>query len=792
MLMVLLCAALPPPVQGQEKSAIHLTARGEKLGEILEAFQWQSGIRLVFVNSMVDSFFVTGKIADPPAAALRKILLGTPFDFIQPRLDLWVIVPRSPTASLPASLAGVIVDAATQQPIEAANVFLPATPLGTTTDFRGYFKIEGIAPSRYDLTARRIGYQDSTVELTLWRNTHKNLQLTLIPKPLSVPEIIVESAYLSKPAGAFLSQQTVAANQLALPPVRNDGEIFEILHQQPGVSRRDLDDVFPHIEGGSATEVAVELDGMPIFVPTYGENRRSVFAAPIIANVTLHRAGYGPQLGEAMSGVVGLQTRDVAELAYSTRASVSLSGLTFSAKKNFSRWRWLGIGRSANFNGSFKPGVWQAHDLLNKFEYQISKQQKLTLLSLVSRGDLMQSNSQTPLKALSHGTGLRYSARTDSSQEFSGLFYHSALSNRQQESGFKLDLQKQLSNVFSANAGLHFFHLQSHGAAAVDSVGKFKYVWISFLDYDPRPVKIFEQSAVVLSPYWGLKAEKKLWRWQIGWRLPANLQNRLVRIEPRATLTFTPAKNFGMTLAGGRYHQFTDRSYATEAKSGDAIGAGEYVVRSGGEPSRATHLRGEISYQPRSAWEMAMAIFRKDYHFAGQYYLYRLNRAVWLLPLQRGESDGLEFWLGKVFGRSQGWMSYTFNRETYISAPGASFRPYFNRRHLFNLAFLHHLTGNWQLKGQYAKAGGFPGRDWASDYLKIQPAITPEEMARRYLVEAKDFGAHTQLAVGLSRQFIGPAQALAVDFIVVNTLQEKYSNVIHSDFKFWLAVHVSH
>jgi len=137
-------------------------------------------------------------------------------------------------------------------------------------------------------------------------------------------------------------------------------------------------------------------------------------------------------------------------------------------------------------------------------------------------------------------------------------------------------------------------------------------------------------------------------------------------------------------------------------------------------------------------------------------------------------------------------LSYTINHEKYTSAPGLSFRPYFNRRRLLNLALLRRFSGHWQLQGYYSSASGFPKRDWIENKFFIEPGITPEIIAQKYLVNAEETGAHQQMALGLSRLFAGPNKSLQFDLIAGNTLEEKYGNMLQSHFNFWFAVHFSH
>lgn len=781
-------AGPPPLLWAQSAPVIHLTAHREKLSTVLENFQQQSGIRLVFANSLVDSIQISIQITAAPEPALQKILQPTSFTFVALRPAFWVITPRPKTPS--PSLRGRVVDVATQQPLAAAKISLPGRHRYAITDSLGYFEFEHSPALKQKLLVQRIGYQDSTFDLPSVENFSFPFKLALLVQPFLVPEMVVEGRRLPKPFGGNLLQQTLSDDQLNAPPLYNDGDLLALLHQQPGVSRHNLYDVFPHLEGGSATEVAIELDGMPVFTPTYGENRRSIFSTESVARLNLHRAGYNAALGEALSGIVELQTREIADSTFSTRLNVSLNGVAVSTRKNSPRLGWLGVGRSANPAGNLAFDGLKSHDLFNKLEYRVAPQKSLTLLSIASLGALTQSNSTIAPQLWNHSTGLRYTASSDSAQKFSLLFYRAALASRLQEFGVKIDARKKWTKALESDAGLHFFHLQSQGAAVSDSAGYAKYVWISFIEYNPRPTAIFKQTATLLAPYWNLAIGAKAWQAQIGLRVPYNFRQQIGRFEPRVAVNFSPHPNWDFTFAGGRYHQFTDRNYATEAKSGDTIGAGEYVVRDGERPpSRATHWRAEASYHLNPGWEVSLAFFRKDYQFHGQQYLYRLNHTFWLLPLQRGLSQGAEFWLGKILGRSQGWISYTRNHERYTGAANLSFRPYFNRDRLLSLGWLQHCSDRWRLQSAYVNATGFPKRDWNKNQISIEPGLAPEAIAQKYFVNAATNGAHQQMALGVSRRFSGPNRAWQLDLCIASTHAEQPDGISRQYFDCWAAVH---
>lgn len=68
-----------------------------------------------------------------------------------------------------ATVTGVVTDSA-QVPIEGADVFLRPTGRRARTDSSGRFLISGLDKGGYEVTARKIGYQASTVDLSLSKN----------------------------------------------------------------------------------------------------------------------------------------------------------------------------------------------------------------------------------------------------------------------------------------------------------------------------------------------------------------------------------------------------------------------------------------------------------------------------------------------------------------------------------------------------------------------------------------------------------------------------------------------
>ena len=783
---MMIALAMVINTHAQTQPHIRLHADHQTLGAVLENFQRLSGIRLLFANSMVDSFQVSGTLTGEPREVLNELLRATPFLALQKSRELWVIAPRA-RSTQQLVLSGTVIDANDLKPLEGAEVYIPHTPQGVTTDSLGRFQLREVALGEQRVIVKRIGYEDYAATLSLTHDSSHALNIALAQKPVAAPEVVVEEKRLAPISTTILAQQVLPKAQLTLPPVRNDGEVFELLHLQPGVSRREAEDVFPHVEGGSATEVGIELDGMPVFVPTYSRNRRSIFSSATIEALVLHRSGYGAQFGEAMSGIVALASRAIRAIPYRMHLSASSNGFGLGAKAVAERWSYSGLGRVSNLERELDWRNFSANDFFNKLEYRPANNSALTLLALVSRGAFTESNSLASQHTLSHSLGLRYETQAHA-RSFAALLYHSGLASLQREAGFKADFTQTLPAALRIKAGLHYLALASEHYAAADSVLTFKYLPDVIGNPNENGALLFTQNARLLSPYFELAAEHKYWSSALGMRVPVHVRSGNAWGEPRAQFTLKPHATLQLTLATGKYHQFTDRSYASEVKSGDEAGAGEYVIKALSErPSQAWHWRAELAQRVHPEVVVALAAFKKKYAFNDHFYLSRINYQIWQIPLSRGATTGTEFWLAKTRGWFQGWVSYTLHHQRYTSASGATFRPYFHRAKIFNAAFTHFVLDRWQLKSSYTSLSGFPGRDWIPGRIDVQPDASAEEFAQTFLSYDRSAGSRTQFALGLSWLFAGGDKPHTLEIIGVNMQEEEIATrLLQSSFKLWL------
>ena len=93
------------------------------------------------------------------------------------------------------TVSGVVRNEDTGDPVTFVNVFLANTTRGAAADEAGFYRIDNIAPGRYDVVFSRIGYEIKIVPLHLspGRPASVTLDTGLKPKIIDGEEIYVEA-----------------------------------------------------------------------------------------------------------------------------------------------------------------------------------------------------------------------------------------------------------------------------------------------------------------------------------------------------------------------------------------------------------------------------------------------------------------------------------------------------------------------------------------------------------------------------------------------------------------------
>ncbi len=228
------------------------------------------------------------------------------------------------------SVAGVVLDHSTGEPLPGANIIVEGTSLGAATNLEGEFTLKGLPPGKYSLKARYIGYQAETQEIQI-KPEQKS------PVTFKLKSTIVKGEQVTVTAQA--EGQMEAINQQIsdrrIVNVVSSDRIQELPDANAAESVGRLPGVSINRSGGEATSVTIRgLSGG--FNTVTIEGVRGVSLASITPNmldgIVLTKSLTADMEGDATGGNVNFVLKDAPA---GFRAQVDLKGGYSGIKNQF-------------------------------------------------------------------------------------------------------------------------------------------------------------------------------------------------------------------------------------------------------------------------------------------------------------------------------------------------------------------------------------------------------------------------------------------------------------------------
>ena len=236
------------------------------------------------------------------------------------------------------SIIGEIFDSKSQLPLLGANIILDDTSIGAISDENGYFIIENIPTTTYNITISYIGYQSQKIYNVIIKSKgNPNLKIFLNESSETLDEVVITESPFKKTMESPLSINTFSAVEIESYPGANN-DITKVVQSMPGLSpsvggfRNDI-----IIRGGAPNETVYYLDGIEIpninHFSTQGSagGPRGMINISFIQEVTLSTSAFGAEYDNPLSGVLSFDQKEgnTNQFAGNLRIGASESGLTF-------------------------------------------------------------------------------------------------------------------------------------------------------------------------------------------------------------------------------------------------------------------------------------------------------------------------------------------------------------------------------------------------------------------------------------------------------------------------------
>ena len=643
---------------------------------------------------------------------------------------------------------GLILEGATIQ-IENSNFF-------SITDENGYFQINNVPTSSYNITASFVGYKSLTLYNVIIKSVgNQSLQFSLDQSTEILDEVVVIQSPFKTSLETPLSTQTFSAIEIETYPGGNN-DITRVIQSLPGISpsvggfRNDI-----IIRGGGPNETVYYLDGIEIpninHFSTQGSSGGPVglINVSFIKDVTLSTSSFGAEYDNALSGVLSFEQKEanIERISGNFRIGSSEAGLTFEGPINIFNNKETSFIFSVRrsylqfifkaFGFSFLPDYW---DYQMKIKHKIDDYNYLNFIGIGSIDELTVNESnefnfenestieQIPIiNQRSRTFGLSWKRIFKNKSGFFNL----SISNNMLENNFER-FQNNLSRVdptfinisneeetkirFISTKNLKKFKFSYGGNFQLsDYINKYEYNYYNI--YYNTKINFIKYGLFIKGS--GLFLDDKLGI-SLGFRVDQDnftLNNDFFEnFSPRLALSFIISEDnkWKLNFSSGRYFKIpTYTSLGFKNLNNIFLNkTSKYTI--------SDHIVGGIEFNWSESSRLTLELFNKKYtnypvsvldgvSLANKGGDFEVLGNEEILTIGKGKSYGLEFlYQQKLKNNFYGILSYTLFYSKFSGLDKVYFPSVWDNRHILSFTGGYKLRKNWELSSKIRYTGKTP------------------------------------------------------------------------------------
>jgi CarboxypepD_reg-like domain/TonB-dependent Receptor Plug Domain len=655
-------------------------------------------------------------------------------------------------------ISGKVTDAATNEPLPYAVIFLQGTTKGANTDLEGKYSINGLEAGLYNVQVSLSGYKKGTAfEVQVSNVKPVELNFSLEAASITKDTVTIKASPFPKPAESPVSLRTIGSAEIERTPGGNR-DISKTIQSLPGVAsppsfRNDI-----IIRGGAPNENRFFLDGIEIpninHFATQGSSGGPVGLLNVnfIREVDFYSGAFPATRGNSLSSVFDFKMKDGNSKKLVTTFTLGSSdiGLTFdgplgknssfilSARRSYLQFlfkalqlpflptyndfqfktktqigtkgelSFIGLGAVDQFvlnleenETDFQKYILDALPVSNQWNYMNG----VTYRHFTETGSLFFVLSRNML----NNTATKY-FRNDNSTETNLLLKYKS---QESENKFRFEHTIYQENwKFSYGAGTELVRFTtetfqkistSYGLVTLDFNSKL--VFLKYAVFAQASRRLMNDK---LSLSLGLRTDFNSYS--------STMANPLEQLSPRFSASYRMAEKWNINFNVGRYYQLPAYTVLGYRDSLDQLKNKQNEVTY----IACNHLVAGIEYAP---WENAR-ITVEGFYKAYSNYPFILSDSISLANLgadfgvigntevksiSKGRSYGLEFLVQqKLYKGFYGIMAYTFVRSEFTVRDGSYKPSAWDNRHIVTLTSGKKFKKGWEMGVRWRFQGGAP------------------------------------------------------------------------------------
>ena len=609
------------------------------------------------------------------------------------------------------TLTGFVVNNTTGEPITNLALIAKESTLGTTTNAKGFYKIE-LPAGVSTLQTRAIGFETIEKRVIIYNNG--SLDFSLNESVEQLDEVVIESNQTQnvKKVISGVVELDIAEIKV-IPMVLGERDILKTAITLPGITNTGEGSSGFNVRGGGTDQNLILLDDAVIYNPSHFFGIFSALNPFTSGNVTIYKGSIPAEYGGRLSSVFDINTRNANTQKFAGEASIGpvtsnltletpivkdKSGILVGGRTTYSNWILKSLDDESlkNSKASFYDVVAKYNDRINdsntfsatayfsKDAFSITSDSIYSysnrLLSLKWNHRFNENNSMNVLLSNSQYTfNIEFDGNSDKNFD---------LGYKINETEFKLKMLSLYKNSHKFNFGLSS-KLYVVDPGFVDPIGSTSIV---------EPLRIQKEkgweSAIFISDNYTISKKLSLdvgLRYSVYAALGESSQRIYETGIPKNEGTLVETKKFDsneiIKTYGGpeirmsaRYLLTPDFSIKTSYNN-----TFQYIHTLSSNTTVSptdTWKLSDINIKPQRANQISLGLFKNfnenryeislegyykrsdnilDYKIGAQLLL---NQTIETEVLQgQGKAYGLEFLIKKSEGRLNGWLGYTYSRS---------------------------------------------------------------------------------------------------------------------------------
>jgi hypothetical protein len=661
------------------------------------------------------------------------------------------------------TIHGFVREKASLEPVLMANVWIPGTTFGTTTNLKGYYVLPSLPAGDYRIVVRFLGLRTATLDQSLRDGEDVMLDVLLEQEPILMRAETITAEREKRKLDIKPGQIAMAAPRLQEIPQIAEPDLFRAVQFFPGVATLSDFSAGLYVRGGSADQNLILLDQIDVYNPNHMFGFFSTFNTDAVKSVELLKGGFPAQYGGRLSSVLNVLNKDGNRQEFRGVARLSLLSASTTLEGPWKRGSWMLSGRRTYLDFATQmAGInlpYYFYDGHAKFNVDIDKN------NLVSASVYL-GDDRLNLKQDGSAIKLDWGNRTFTTQWThlftSRLFSHFVFAG----SRFQSDSRATFDNIsFGILNRITDFAFKGSLTWAPDPAQSMDFGFeakaLDFrLDYDivdTRYGNAFNGRYAALYFQHNLKLGA-LTVVQTGGRFDYYSDGAYARVAPRFSVKRSLTDQSNVTLSYGRYSQFLNLVQMDGMSFADMWFPVDETFR----PGLADHFVAGFNLDNQSTLSVNAEVYVKRYNNLAEYRVFRAGNenldnmtAAQNFFRGRGTAWGADVYVRNRFGRVEGWLGYSLSwtkKRVEGYNFGRDYFPTYDRRHTVTAVQDVRLGRKWRLNIAFKYGSGQPYTEATARYAAVAPDGTVYDLVLDGEKSMYRLPAYHRLDMGVFRQ----------------------------------------